>query len=163
MCLTFGCLPAGVTLRGPPGPPGPSGPPGPEGPPGPISGLVSFADHTKRDALKAELQQYFKSEFKAITNSGVCDEGHVTAASLLLNTHQVPSMKTAYQVTLCFCSGDDSSAAMFGFPGLPGPPGPPGHMGEPGLPGDDSNIALKVTDYIKCRWQSHFIKNIAPA
>ncbi len=49
---------------------------------------------------------------------------------------------------------------MFGLPGPPGPPGPPGHKGEPGVPGardwnldtgDYSSMAVKVTDYIKCR------------
>lgn len=49
---------------------------------------------------------------------------------------------------------------MFGLPGPPGPPGPPGHKGEPGVlstrdwnldPADYANMAVKVTDYIKCR------------
>lgn len=49
---------------------------------------------------------------------------------------------------------------MFGLPGPPGPPGPPGDKGEPGVPSsrswrlgteDYSNMAGKVTDYIKCR------------
>lgn len=49
-----------------------------------------------------------------------------------------------------------------GMFGLPGPPGPPGHKGEPGAPGtrdwnldtgDYSSMAVRVTDYIKCRWQ----------
>lgn len=49
---------------------------------------------------------------------------------------------------------------MFGQPGPPGPPGPPGDKGEPGVPSgrhwnldsaDYSNMAGKVTDYIKCR------------
>lgn len=57
---------------------------------------------------------------------------------------------------------DGVRGAMFGLPGPPGPPGPPGHKGEPGVPsagewnpasGDYSNMALRVTDYIKCRWQ----------
>lgn len=61
---------------------------------------------------------------------------------------------------LCFPPGDDASAAMFGIPGPPGPPGPPGHKGEPGLPDDYSSMALKVTDYIKCRWPSRFTKNM---
>lgn len=55
---------------------------------------------------------------------------------------------------------------MFGLPGLPGPPGPPGHKGEPGVPGsrdwnldtiDYSNMAIKVTDYIKCKCQESHI------
>ena len=56
--------------------------------------------------------------------------------------------------------GDNSRAAMFGLPGPPGPPGPPGHKGEPGLNSASDwnpdtkeyiNMAVKVTDYIKCR------------
>lgn len=56
--------------------------------------------------------------------------------------------------------GDHSRGAMFGLPGPPGPPGPPGDKGEPGVPSsrswglgneDYSNMAGKVTDYIKCR------------
>lgn len=56
--------------------------------------------------------------------------------------------------------GDNSRAAMFGLPGPPGPPGPAGHKGEPGLTGasdwnpdtkEYTNMAVKVTDYIKCR------------
>ena len=52
------------------------------------------------------------------------------------------------------------NGAMFGPPGLPGPPGPAGHKGEPGVPGtkdwdsdsvDFFSVAVKVTDYIKCR------------
>lgn len=51
---------------------------------------------------------------------------------------------------------------MFRLPGKPGPPGPPGHKGEPGVPGsrdwnpdaiEYSNMAVKVTDYIKCMHQ----------
>lgn len=51
---------------------------------------------------------------------------------------------------------------MFGLPGPPGPPGSPGHKGEPGVPGasdwnrdtgDYSNMAVRVTDYIKCKLQ----------
>lgn len=50
--------------------------------------------------------------------------------------------------------------ALFGLPGRPGPPGPQGHKGEPGVPsardrslepGADSDVAVQVTDYIKCR------------
>lgn len=49
---------------------------------------------------------------------------------------------------------------MFGIPGPPGPPGPPGHKGEPGVPtaghlslddGAYSNMAVRVTDYIKSK------------
>lgn len=56
--------------------------------------------------------------------------------------------------------GDNSRAAMFGLPGPPGPPGPAGHKGEPGLTSasdwnpdtkEYTNMAVKVTDYIKCR------------
>lgn len=44
---------------------------------------------------------------------------------------------------------------MFGQPGPPGPPGPRGDKGEPGLPSSrswslESDVAGKVTDYIKC-------------
>ena len=58
--------------------------------------------------------------------------------------------------------GQAVRGAMFGLPGMPGPPGPSGHKGEPGVPGtgarsldtaDYSNMAVRVTDYIKCRWQ----------
>lgn len=60
--------------------------------------------------------------------------------------------------------------AMLGHPGLPGPPGPPGHKGEPGASGagagawnldsaDYSTMAVRVTDYIKCRWR--LVKNHA--
>ncbi len=59
----FHCLPIGVSLQGPPGPPGP---PGPEGPPGQIHGLVSYAEHADRGTLKAERQEYIRSEFKGI-------------------------------------------------------------------------------------------------
>ena len=59
----FHCFPKAVAFRGPPGPPGPQGP---EGPPGRINGLVSYADHANRQALRAELQEYIKSEFKRI-------------------------------------------------------------------------------------------------
>ncbi|XP_034044594.1 collagen alpha-1(XVII) chain-like [Thalassophryne amazonica] len=47
-----------VALRGPPGPPGP---PLSQGPPGVIRGLVSYAEHDNREALKAELQEYIKT------------------------------------------------------------------------------------------------------
>lgn len=53
--------------------------------------------------------------------------------------------------------GDGSRGAIFGLPGPPGPPGPPGHKGEPGVSnknldnGDYSSMAVRVTDYIKCR------------
>lgn len=60
----------------------------------------------------------------------------------------------------CLLTGHgDLHEAMFGHP-QPGPPGPPGQKGEPGLPGvtdwstdaiDYSGVALKVTDYIKCK------------
>lgn len=63
---------------------------------------------------------------------------------------------------LCYVlsPGDGVRGSMFGLPGAPGPPGPPGHKGEPGVPGainwnldtgDYSNMAVRVTDYIKCR------------
>lgn len=57
-------------------------------------------------------------------------------------------------------SGDATTQPMFGQPGPPGPPGPRGDKGEPGVPSDGhwsldsedySNMAGKVTDYIKCR------------
>lgn len=50
---------------------------------------------------------------------------------------------------------------MFGIPGSQGPPGPQGKKGEPGLlssrdwnpnTGDYSLMAVKVTDYLKCRF-----------
>lgn len=59
-----------------------------------------------------------------------------------------------------FSPADGVSGSMFGLPGPPGPPGPPGHKGEPGTPGtrewsldsgDYSSMAVKVTDYIKCK------------
>ena len=58
--------------------------------------------------------------------------------------------------------GDGVRRTMFGLPGPPGPPGPPGHKGDPGIPGardwnldtgDYSSMAVRVTDYIKCKWQ----------
>lgn len=54
------CPVQGVSFRGPPGPPGP---PGPEGPPGQIHELVSYAEHGNRERLKAEQQEFVKSEF----------------------------------------------------------------------------------------------------
>lgn len=57
----FHCPTKGVSFRGPSGPPGP---PGPEGPPGQIQGLVSYAEHGHREMLKAEQQEYIKSEFR---------------------------------------------------------------------------------------------------
>lgn len=65
MLHLFHCLPKGVAFRGPPGPPGP---PGPEGPPGPIRGVVSYTERANREILKAELQDYVKSEFKETLN-----------------------------------------------------------------------------------------------
>ena len=62
MCVP---TPTGVSLKGLPGPPGP---PGPEGPPGPIGRLVSFTDNANRDVLKAERQDYVRSEFKGTLN-----------------------------------------------------------------------------------------------
>lgn len=68
-------------------------------------------------------------------------------------------MKSYYVV---LSPGDAVRGAMFGLPGPPGPPGPPGHKGEPGVPGtrdqspdtgDYSSMAVRVTDYIKCKWQ----------
>lgn len=69
--------------------------------------------------------------------------------------------------------GDGTRGGMFGPPGPPGPPGPQGHKGEQGSSGyghafdhrtsegrrlaetetetDYSNIAVRVTDYIKCK------------
>lgn len=63
-------------------------------------------------------------------------------------------------------SGDVSTQPMFGQPGPPGSPGPPGDKGEPGVPSgrhwsldseDYSNMAGKVTDYIKCGWWGYQI------
>lgn len=49
-------------FRGPPGLPGPRGP---QGPPGDITGLVSYSgsSQTQREHIRAELQEYFNSEF----------------------------------------------------------------------------------------------------
>lgn len=74
-----------------------------------------------------------------------------------MSTKALPLLKSCYIV---LSPGSGSRGAMFGLPGPPGPPGPPGHKGEPGVPGardwnvdtgDYSSMAVKVTDYIKCR------------
>lgn len=65
---------------------------------------------------------------------------------------EVSSKCVAHLFTiLLFSPVDDSRAAMFGLPGLSAPPGPPGHKAEPGDTEDYSNMAIRVTDYIKCK------------
>ena len=65
--------PGSPGIPGPQGTPGPAGPPGPPGfvnfygaPPDQINQLVSYAEHANSETLKAEPQQYFKSEFKGM-------------------------------------------------------------------------------------------------
>ncbi|KAA0717944.1 hypothetical protein E1301_Tti001462 [Triplophysa tibetana] len=107
------------SFRGPPGPPGPRGP---HGPPGDVTGLVSYSgsSQAQRENIRAELQEYFNSD----------------------------------------------AVRRYALPGPPGPTGQKGERGEPGLNYqngrsqyrfgtetgealDYSNVALKVTDYIK--------------
>lgn len=45
------------------GPPGPPGPPGPQGPPGITGSLVSYAENANQEPIRAELQEYVKSEY----------------------------------------------------------------------------------------------------
>lgn len=49
------------------GPPGPPGPPGPQGPPGMTGGLVSYAENAQQEPIRAELQEYLKSEYALYT------------------------------------------------------------------------------------------------
>ncbi|CAM4726837.1 unnamed protein product [Leuciscus chuanchicus] len=101
---------------------GPPGPPGPQGPPGDTRGLVSYTGSSAREQIRAELQDYLNS--------------------------------------------DTMRRYIHSSPGPPGPPGQKGERGDPGHsyqnarsqhrfgteisePVDYSNVAIKVTDYIK--------------
>lgn len=88
---------------------------------------------------------------------------HLTPVPVVSKKSKPSSMQLIFPNHLILQSSPDdhSRGAMFGLPGPPGPPGPPGDKGEPGVPSsrlwglgteDYSNMAGKVTDYIKCRW-----------
>lgn len=55
---------ADVGFKGPPGPPGP---PGPQGSPGITGSLVSYAENAHQEPIRAELQEYLKSEYAEYT------------------------------------------------------------------------------------------------
>ncbi|KAM7418398.1 hypothetical protein PAMA_015835 [Pampus argenteus] len=134
-----------------PGVPGPQGPPGPAGPPGTRLGYH----------INSDIQDYLQSvAFRGPPGppGPPGPEGPPGPISGLVSYTDHANKEMLKAERQDYVTSDGIRRAMFGLPGPPGPPGPPGHKGEPGVlsagdwnldTGDYSNMALRVTDYIK--------------
>ncbi|XP_077379746.1 uncharacterized protein LOC144020295 isoform X2 [Festucalex cinctus] len=136
------------TAVGPQGPPGVPGPPGLPGPPG------------GGNYLSSEVRQYLQSFAGRGLPGPPGPPGPMGPPD---STTELTYIGGADGETIRsdrreYVSSDRTRGGMFGIPGPPGPPGPSGEKGDSGVSGgmnwnvdtgDYSNMAARVTDYIR--------------